>query len=108
MVYRQITRVFFKYDGSGFLPKERWHIWTVDTRTEKAKQLTAGNVYDEHNPRWSPNGNEIPFSSNRSDDPDFDPHAIDLFVMPAVGGECRKIEMPPETKEVPTFSPDGE
>jgi len=107
IVSRHITRVFFKEDGAGFLPKERWHLSTVDARTGRAKQLTEGDIYDEYDPCWSPDGNVIVFCSNRSEDPDFDPDAIDLFVIPARGGEIRKIEAPLGRKSSPTFSPDG-
>ena len=107
VVSRHITRVFYKLDGSGFLPKERWHIWTIDARTGRARQLTDSDVHDELDPWWSPDGKEIVFCSNRSDDPDLDPDAVDLFVIPADGGELRKIKTPVGPKEKPTFSPDG-
>ena len=107
IVSRHITRLFYKLDGSGFLPQERWHIWTIDARTGRARQLTDSDVYDELEPWWSPDGKEIVFCSNRSDDPDFDPDAIDLSVIPAAGGDMRKIETPVGPKGTPTFSPDG-
>jgi len=107
IVSRHITRVFFKKDGVGFLPKERWHIWTIDARTGKGKQLTDSEIYDESEPGWSPDGEKIVFCSNRSKDPDFEPDAIDLFVIPAEGGDLRKIETPFGPKSNPNFSPDG-
>jgi len=107
VISRHITRVFFKEDAKGFLPKERWHIWTIDARTGKGKQLTDSKVYDEWSPRWSPDGKTIVFCSNRSKDPDFDPDAIDLFVIPAAGGDFRKIKTPLGFKGMPCFSPNG-
>jgi len=107
IVARHITRVFYKLDGSGFLPQERWHIWTIDARTGKGKQLTADDVHDELDPRWSPDGEHIVFCSNHSEEPDLDPDAVDLFVIPAGGGDLRRIETPVGPKEKPTFSPDG-
>jgi len=107
IVSRHITRVFYKLDGTGYLPQERWHVWTIDARNGRAKQLTDGDVYDELEPRWSPDGGQIVFFSNRSEDPDFDPDAVDLYVIPATGGEMRKIETPYGPKELPSFSPDG-
>jgi len=107
IVSRHITRLFYKLDGSGFLPQERWHIWTIDARTGRARQLTDSNVYDELEPWWSPDGKEIVFCSNRSDDPDLDPDAIDLFIIPSDGGDLRKIETPVGWKSSPTISPDG-
>jgi len=106
-VSRHITRVFFKEDGVGFLPRERWHIWMVDSKTGRAKQLTESDVFDEYDPSWSPDGKEITFCSNRSDNPDLDPDAIDLFVISAAGGKPRGIETPPGPKGNPRFSADG-
>jgi dipeptidyl aminopeptidase/acylaminoacyl peptidase len=107
IVARHITRVFYKLDGTGYLPQERWHMWAVDARSGKARQLTDSDVYDEVEPRWSPDGEEILFCSNRAEDPDFDPDAIDLYLIPAGGGEMRKVETPYGEKGLPSFSPDG-
>ncbi len=55
VVSRRVTRLFYKADGQGFVPEEKWHIWTVDARTGRATQLTDG-PYDELEPTWSPDG----------------------------------------------------
>jgi dipeptidyl aminopeptidase/acylaminoacyl peptidase len=46
-------------------------------------------------------------ASNRTADPDMNPDSVDLFVMPAKGGELRKIDTPIGEKGMPSFSPDG-
>ncbi len=107
VVARHYDRLFYKLDGSGYLPKERWHIWTVDARSGKARQLTDHARYDEFNPTWSPDGKWIVFVSNRSPDPDTYIDAVDLFVLPAQGGEMRKISTPVGEKGLPSVSPDG-
>ncbi len=107
VVSHHITRLFFKENGVGILPKERWHIWTINARTGRTKQLTDSEIYDEYQARWSPDGKEIVFCSNRSDDPDLDPDAVDLFIIPSKGGNFRKVETPFGPKTRPTFSPDG-
>ena len=107
VVARQYERLFYKLDGYGYLPHERTHIWTVDVRTGKAKQLTDDAVYDEHHPAWSPDGKWIAFVSNRSENPDLTLDRTDLFVLPASGGKFRKIEAPLGDKSLPSFSPDG-
>jgi dipeptidyl aminopeptidase/acylaminoacyl peptidase len=107
VVSRHYDRVFYKLDGHGYLPKERWHTWIVEARTGKATQLTDHAVFDEGEPSWSPDGKWIVLTSNRSESPDFNPDAIDLFVIPAAGGELRKIEAPIGGKSKPSFSPDG-
>ena len=70
-----------------------------------AKEASA--IYDERDPRWSPDGELIVFRSNHAYDPDLDPDAEDIFVMSAEGGEPRLIETPIGPKEKPVFSPDG-
>nr|HPL27064.1 hypothetical protein [Anaerolineae bacterium] len=107
VVARHYDRAFYKLDGYGYLPHERWHLWTVDARTGRAKQLTDHAMFDEQMPAWSPDGRRLAFVSNRSADPDLRPDADDLFVMPAAGGEARRIDAPIGGKMQPSFSPDG-
>lgn len=106
-VCREITRVFYKEDGVGYLPHTRRHLWVVDAKTGEARQVTQGDVFDEWDPAWSPNGEKIVFCSNHADDPDLDPDAVDLFVVAASGGEMRRIDTPVGPKSNPSFSPDG-
>ena len=106
-VVRHYDRLFYKLDGYGYLPKERWHLWVVNAENGETQQLTDHPVYDEQYPAWSPDGQSIAFLSNRSEDPDSYPDRIDLFVIPAQGGEMRKIETPIGGKNYPAFSPDG-
>src|SRR4030042_1725202 len=107
VVARHYDRLFYKLDGYGYLPHERTHVWTVDARTGKAKQLTDDAVYDEYNPTWSADGKWIVFVSNRSESPDLTPEHWHLYVMPATGGEFRQIDGPGGDKYLPSVSPDG-
>ena len=107
VVARHYDRLFYKLDGEGYLPHERTHLWLIDARTGKAKQLTDHAIWDEFNPTFSPDGKLITFFSNHASDPDLDPYAIDLFVIPADGGEPRKIKTPEGSKSLASFSPDG-
>lgn len=105
--YRHITRTDYKFDGVGYLPKERWHIWVVDAESGEATQLTEGDK-DETEPHWSPDGRTILFNSNRSDQPDMDMDATELYLIPAEGGEMRQIAARPGRKYAAVFSPDGQ
>jgi dipeptidyl aminopeptidase/acylaminoacyl peptidase len=107
VVFRHYDRVFYKLDGSGYRSKERDHIWIVDANTGEGTQLTDHPVFDENNPTWSPDGQQIAFVSNREEEPDFFPDRSNLYVMPASGGDFRKIETPIGNKGLPSFSPDG-
>ncbi len=107
VVYRHFERVFYSLDGRGYLPKARWHLWLVDAASGETEPLTEGDVFDEVNPTWSPDGEWIAFCSNHSDDPDLDPAAVDLFIIPAEGGEAQRVPTPLGPKQHPSFSPDG-
>lgn len=107
LVERHITRLVYKLDGEGFLPKERWHIHTINARTGKTKQLTDGEIYDELDPQWSPDGRHILFISNRSADPDRTWDEYDLWLIPAAGGDMRRLQTERGPKLMPRFSPDG-
>jgi dipeptidyl aminopeptidase/acylaminoacyl peptidase len=107
VVNRHYDRLFFKLDGYGYLPHERAHIWLVDARSGRSKQLTDSTVYDEHSPTWSPDGKWIAFVSNRTESPDLNPDRDDLYVMSAAGGDIRKLDTPVGGKTLPSFSPDG-
>jgi dipeptidyl aminopeptidase/acylaminoacyl peptidase len=107
VVARHYDRLFYKLDGYGYLPHERTHIWSIAVRTGKAKQLTHHLVYDEQNPTWSPDGKQIAYASNQSENPDLYTDRWDIFVMPATGGELQKLKAPVGEKFLPSFSPDG-
>lgn len=107
VVDRRYDRLFYKLDGFGYLPGERKHLWLVDARTGRMRQLTNHPVYDETAPCFSPDGSWIAFISNRSPEPDADLFAEDLWVMPSAGGDARRIPAPRGGKNLPSFSPDG-
>ena len=105
--YRHITRSDYKFDGAGYLPKERWHVWVVDAVTGEATQLTDSDK-DETEPRWSPDGGRILFASNRSERPDMDMDATEFYLIPAAGGEMVQVQTRPGRKFGAVFAPDGQ
>lgn len=109
VVARQVTRLFYKLDGYGYLPHERTHLWLVDARTGKGKQLTEGETWDELDPAFSPDGSQIAFISNHAKDPDQAPDRMDLFIISALSQieAPKRIKAPSGYKTLPAFSPDG-
>ena len=107
IVARHITSLRYKGDGMGYLPEEKWHIWTFAAASGAGTQLTDGDK-NETEPHWSPDGQHIVFVSNQDDDPDLNSDLVDMYLIPAAGGEFRLIETGHvTTKSSPSFSPDG-
>ena len=80
----------------------RGNIWlaAVDGSTPP-RQLTAGPRRDA-DPRWSPDGKSLAFTSNRVGD------TMQLYVIPVSGGgEARKLTDLKEDVKHPAWSPDG-
>jgi TolB protein len=74
-------------------------IWVVDIATYRGKRLTRNGVLDEY-PRWSPNGKEIAFYSDRDG-------TRQIYVMDNNGKNVRKITGRYAVNEDPGWSPDG-
>jgi dipeptidyl aminopeptidase/acylaminoacyl peptidase len=112
VVARHITRLSYKSDGVGFLPKERLHLWRLDPSTGEMSQLTQGEVQDEYGADWSPDGSQIVYVSNSTEDPDRYPLHTEIYLMPATGlmdGEHpRQLTTFAGRKGGPVFSPDGQ
>ncbi|MBP7999115.1 MAG: S9 family peptidase [Chloroflexi bacterium] len=108
IVSRRITRLLYKLNGVGYLPEEKWHIWTIEVRTGKSKQITDSAEHEDTQPSWSPDGQWIVFVSNRADDPDTHFDEVDLYIVGVHGGELRPLHTPIGLINSPRFSPDGQ
>ena len=75
-------------------------IWVVDAAGGAAARFTRGAKRDSA-PRWSPDGAQLAFLSDRADD---EPQ---LYVMPATGGEPRKLTSLDAGAGPATWSPDS-
>lgn len=84
------TQIAFCYKGD---------VYKVSVNGGVATRLTTQPSY-EANPIWSPDGQQIAFSSDRHGN-------LDVFVMSANGGKAKRLTFN-TTSEIPTaFTPDG-
>ncbi|UTA70060.1 S9 family peptidase [Emticicia sp. 21SJ11W-3] len=101
-----VDRFHFKQDVEGYLTKAPVHLYLYDIATKKLDTLTKGN-FDETNPKWSPDGSQIAFSSNRTDDPDRNSNA-DIWVVDArPNAQIKQITKWPGRDSGFEWSPDG-
>jgi Tol biopolymer transport system component len=75
-------------------------LWVVSLKDSKPVQLTVGSE-SETRPAWSPDGEWIVFSSNRSGNPD-------LWAINSEGQELTQLTSTPSAETSPAWSPDGE
>src|SRR3989440_872663 len=105
-----IDRFQFKQDETGYLGKERRHLYLVDVETGKGPILTPG-AYEELLPAWSPDGRSLVFVSKRragfDRDNNWDPYVLDA-VSAAAPRQLTTFEGPhndPATESRPAWSP---
>ncbi|HHW26775.1 MAG TPA: S9 family peptidase [Firmicutes bacterium] len=103
-----VTRLHMKADmAMGLLPPRYSQIFVVDVEGKTGvKQLTFGN-FNHSMPQWSPCGKYIVFSANRREDADWEPYLTDIYMVPAEGGELRKLTPSTGPCSSPKFTPDG-
>ena len=120
LVYTEVTqradkkdwdeRVKRKDDGYYFEQKLTWsHVWVFDLATKQKKQLTSGQT-DNAGPQFSPDGNWVVFTSNRTNRGPRDANTsnnTDIFLVPAAGGEAKQLTTNQGPDGSPVFSPDG-
>ena len=102
-----VDRLQFKRDGVTYLDRSRTHIYVVDGRGAAPRQLTFGD-YDDSDPAWSPDGREIAFVSNRTENPDGNDNS-DIWIVRVDGerAEPRQLTTNPGADYAPAWSPDG-
>lgn len=104
-----IDRLQFKRDRVGYLDRTRNHLYVVDGRMGAPLQLTFGD-FEDSAPRWRPDGAEIAFVSNRTEEPDANENS-DIFIVSALGDaemrEARQLTTNPGQDSAPSWSHDG-
>ncbi len=105
-VYRHITRMFYKLDNAGFMPKDPGHVYVIDMEAGKKTKITNGKN-GERCPVWLGKGDKIAYVANIQRDPDVETMRDDLFVVSVKGGKPKKLNTPAGPVEMLSGSPDG-
>jgi len=86
-------------------------IYTLDLGRGAVSRLTGDGTASEHTPRWSPDGRQVIFASNRahysgatreSGTPD-----LDIWIVNADGTNARRLTSDPAQDTDPSWTPDG-
>lgn len=108
-----IDRFYFKEDITGYLGKQRQHLYLFDIAAKKAERVVPGE-FNEYEPSWSPDGQSIAFVSKRAR-ADFDrDENWDVYVAAAKANSQPRalttypgIDNEPDWASYPQWSPDG-
>lgn len=101
-----LDRYHFKADVRGYLESSPVHLYLFDVATKKLDTLTTG-IYDETSPVWSPDGSQLAFVSNRTEDPDKNQNT-DIYVIDArKGATVKQLTTWTGADNSPAWSPDG-
>ena len=87
-------------DGTQLAFDWRGDIWVVPVEGGKARALTD-HVARDANPRWSPDGKEIAFSSDRHGN-------LDIFVVDLDGGAPERLTFHSHWDRIYDWNPDGQ
>jgi dipeptidyl aminopeptidase/acylaminoacyl peptidase len=102
-----IDRYHFKQDYEGYLDRRATHLYLFKLADKKVDTLTTGK-YDETQPAFSPDGSQIAFVSNRTEDPDKNDNT-DVYSMEArPGASLKRLTAWPGDDTSPVWSPDGQ
>ncbi len=104
--FMHLTRLHYKEDGQGFLPKSRFHVHVLHLATGEARAVTSGE-WDHGSAAWSPDGKWLVVPANRLPDADHHATVSDLWLIPSAGGEPKNLTPQPGAAFAPAWSPDG-
>jgi dipeptidyl aminopeptidase/acylaminoacyl peptidase len=94
---RVITKARYRFNGGGYDdPARPAHVWAVTvpaagfTTPPEPRQLTSGQ-YHEGAAFWSPDSKLLYYGSEHDLEPYYSPAHIDLYALPAGGGDSRHV-----------------
>jgi acylaminoacyl-peptidase len=105
---RQIDRLYYQLNGTGFTYDRPGKLWRIDLDSGTARRLTSGAA-DDSQPRWSPDGRRIAFLASRQRNADLTVQQ-GVYLVGAEGGRIVRVTTGRREHafDAPAWSPDGD
>lgn len=107
VVDRVYDSVRYKFDGMGYLPNEKSHLWLINVEDGSAEQILSDDRYSEMSGTFSPDGKMIAFVSNHAERPLFEPWEDAIYLYSIEDQSVVEVKTPIGGKGSLSFSPDG-
>ncbi|MEL7452649.1 MAG: S9 family peptidase [Pseudomonadota bacterium] len=105
---RVIDRARYRTNGDGFLDLAYTHIFVLPAEGGTERQLSSGDFNHAGPLSFTPDGEEILFSTNRHDDWELETREADIFSINVSSGQLSQLTDTPGLETEPRVSPDGE
>ena len=101
-----VDRLDYRQDRQGFVDTSHSHIFVVPAEGGTPRRLTDGK-WDHSGPQWTPDGQEILFSSLRVEDADYQWRESEIYAVSLETGAIRQLTTRHGPDSGPVPSPDG-
>ena len=101
-----VRRLDYRQDRRGFIDTSHRHIFVVPAEGGTPRQLTDGE-WDHSGPEWTPDGEEILFTSLREEDADWQWRESEIYAVAVETGDIRQLTTRAGPDRGPVPSPDG-
>ncbi len=102
-----IDRLVYRFNGRGYLPRGRMHLFVMPADGGAPHQITDGDVDDDGNLAWMPDGKHLVFSANRHADAEYQPLNSEIYEVSADGGAVKALTDRNGPDRAAAVSPDG-
>ncbi len=104
---RITDRVYHEADGRGYIKPGFSHIFVIPANGGAPRQITSGDYHHRGSLSWSPDGNNIYFSANRSEDWEYDFRNSEVYEVGIQNEEIKALTNRKGPDSNPMVSPNG-
>lgn len=101
-----IDKAVYRRDGGGYVQDGYRHLFVISAEGGTARQVTSGS-HQYSSPSWTPDGNHILYTVNKSEDAELDPNNEQIYQHNIKTGEAKQITSKRGPFNSPKLSPDG-